>query len=267
MVPWRAATQQTAPRRAVIQPGKEATAIQRRQDFGAAMIQLGKEATAIQQGVQRAAAIQPGMEATAIQLRLRSSCGPAESPGTESYCSPAESPGTESCCDPAGSDDHRDAGTGGRSGAGEQQGGGTGEQLGSGAGESLDYPVLVITAPVVAWIPVSLSVCLSSHLHLACLQQFNLAHHSPMEPDPLHLTCSMILVPLMVSLHTPPSALHHDQLDPRGTSSSCLTDQACLSRTTGRLNPVSGGDRSASLLVGTTATLPGVPRVMPKASL
>ncbi|XP_044058179.1 Na(+)/H(+) exchange regulatory cofactor NHE-RF3-like isoform X4 [Siniperca chuatsi] len=53
-------------------------------------------------------------------------------------------------------------------------------------------------------------------------------HHSTTEPDPQYLTCSVILVPLTVSLHTPQSAPHHGQPDPRGTTSHCLMDQpAC----------------------------------------
>ncbi|XP_044048476.1 uncharacterized protein LOC122874540 [Siniperca chuatsi] len=91
-------------------------------------------------------------------------------------------------------------------------------------------------------------------------------HHSTSEPEPQHLTSSVILVPLTVSLHTPQSALHHGQPDPRGTTSTCFTDQPVCPDPCA-VRPSQQGDRCSRLRVGTTANLPGLPSSTPKASL
>ncbi|XP_044060944.1 uncharacterized protein LOC122880160 [Siniperca chuatsi] len=112
----------------------------------------------------------------------------------------------------------------------------------------------VITVPVFIWIPVSLPACLP-----ACLASHStlpVSNNSTTEPDPLHATCSMILVPLTVSLHTPPPTPPHGQ--PRSTRYHLLlTSRTSLPVQIHIASKLSQtGDRCFSFHAGTVATSP-----------
>ncbi|XP_044056548.1 uncharacterized protein LOC122878177 isoform X3 [Siniperca chuatsi] len=106
--------------------------------------------------------------------------------------------------------------------------------------------LMVITIPAFVWISVSLPA--SSH---STFPDYN---NSTTEPHPLAATCSMILVPLTVSLHIPPPNPPHGQ--PRSTRYHLLL----VSRTSlpvqihAASKPSQTGDRCFSLHAGTIAT-------------